>query len=266
MLYGPFLLSDFLHIHLCFAGVTASLMIKKILLPVMIALWVGFMCCCDRPHPDIAQRVHRLLPDSIPLNAVVYTVQPLTSKVAWMARKVTGLHYGTLRIKGGEIYVLDYVFVGGHVEVDMQKLVVLDLTDPDENQRLSDHLRSGDFFAVNEHPVAGFRFRYLEKFPATDEEGNNFKIVGDLSIKNITHTIAFNAFIDHDQETISVVADFDLDRTLWDIRYRSGRFFDQLGDNMIDDLFNVKLEIIARKQLFDPGNKNGHSTSNNSWP
>ncbi len=151
--------------------------------------------------------------------------------------------------------MLDNAFLGGTVEVDMQKLVVLDLADPKQNQKLTNHLRSGDFFAVEAYPVALFRFGYLEKLPQTDEEGNNYKIIGDLSIKNITHTIALNAFIDRNKETIYATASFDLDRTLWDIRYRSGRFFDQLGDHLIDDLFNVKLEIVARKQLFDPGNK-----------
>lgn len=225
-------------------------------LPLILSiLFIGLVTSCGSPNADPAQRVHHSLSGEIPEHAVAYIVQPFSSKMAWMARKITGQHYGTLEVKGGEIFVMENVLVGGNVEIDMQKLRVLDVTDPEVNQRLTNHLRSGDFFAVDVFPVASFRFLFFEKLIETDEEGNNYKITGDLSIKEITHSVAFNAFIEYDQETIYATADFDLDRTLWDIRYRSGRFFDQLGDNMIYDLFNVKLEVIARKQLLSEGDK-----------
>lgn len=216
---------------------------------LLLFLWTGIMCCCNRPDSVQVLGTNPALPGDIPSHAVAYTVAPYASKLAWMARKVSGQHYGTLQIKGGEIFVVEDVLVGGMVEVDMQKLVVLDLTDPDVNQRLTSHLQSGDFFAVQAFPVASFRLLTFEKLPETDEQGNNYKIIGELSIKEIVHTIAINAYIELDQEALYASADFDLDRTLWDIRYRSGRFFDHLGDNLIFDLFNVKLEIVAWKQL-----------------
>jgi hypothetical protein len=36
-----------------------------------------------------------------------------------------------------------------------------------------------------------------------------------------------------------------VDRTLYDIRYGSGKFFDNLGDNMIYDEFTLEVVVIA---------------------
>jgi len=45
---------------------------------------------------------------------------------------------------------------------------------------------------------------------------------------------------------VNAAADFDIDRTQWDLKYGSGKFFENLGDKMISDNFNLKLKLIAR--------------------
>jgi hypothetical protein len=43
-------------------------------------------------------------------------------------------------------------------------------------------------------------------------------------------------------------AKFDIDRTLWNIRYGSGKFFKGLGDKMINDniTLNINLQATAK--------------------
>jgi hypothetical protein len=48
-----------------------------------------------------------------------------------------------------------------------------------------------------------------------------------------------------DGENVRVDADFELDRTLWDVRFGSGKFFEDLGDNVIDDNFRVEAHVVA---------------------
>jgi hypothetical protein len=42
-------------------------------------------------------------------------------------------------------------------------------------------------------------------------------------------------------------AEFAVDRTKYDIKYGSGKFFQGLGDKTIDDTFSVKVRVVATK-------------------
>lgn len=47
-------------------------------------------------------------------------------------------------------------------------------------------------------------------------------------------------------EAVNATAEFEIDRTEWDIKYGSGKFFQDLGDKMIYDNFIIKLNIAAK--------------------
>jgi hypothetical protein len=38
-----------------------------------------------------------------------------------------------------------------------------------------------------------------------------------------------------------------IDRTLWDVRYKSGKFFDNLKDQAIADSIEFNIKIVAKK-------------------
>ena len=44
---------------------------------------------------------------------------------------------------------------------------------------------------------------------------------------------------------LGAYAEMKIDRTLYDIKYGSGKFFEGLGDKMIDDHFMIKFKIAA---------------------
>ncbi len=83
---------------------------------------------------------------------------------------------------------------------------------------------------------------------STDAQGNNSWISGNLSIKGITQGIKFPAFIELTEGNLTAKADFNIDRTLWDIRYRSGKFFPELGDKAISDEIGIAFELTATAQ------------------
>lgn len=199
----------------------------------------------DRSSRD--QVSEDLEPGEIPSGSVSYRINPETSEIAWMASKVTGQHNGTIDVEGGNVYLYEGSPVGGNVDINMESITVLDLTDPEMNAQLTGHLKSDDFFSVDSHPEANFEFLTFDELQEIDEDGNNYKVTGNLTIKDITHTIAFNANIMDHGNYIHTIADFDLDRTLWDIRFRSGKFFENLGDNLIHDNFTLELDVVADK-------------------
>jgi hypothetical protein len=220
---------------------------KRIQILTLAAMAVLVMAACGRGSDRAAQVVERLEPGEIPAGSVPYAILPAQSVVAWEGSKVTGKHDGTIGVQSGNIYVYEGYLVGGTVYMDMENLVVLDLEDPDMNARLTGHLKSDDFFSVETYPTATFEFLRFEELDEPDDEGNNYKVTGNLTIKGITHTIAFNANIHEHDNQIHALADFDLDRTLWDVRFRSGRFYENLGDNLIHDHFNLKLDVVASR-------------------
>ena len=220
---------------------------KRIQLITLAALAVLVMTACGSSSERAAQVVERLEPGEIPAGSMPYAIIPAQSSVAWEGSKVTGKHDGTIGIQSGTIYVYEGYLVGGTVYMDMENLVVLDIENPETNARLTGHLKSDDFFSVATHPVATFEFLKFEKLDEPDNKGNNYEVTGNLTIKGITHTIAFNANIHEHGNQIHALADFDLDRTMWDVRFRSGRFYENLGDNLIHDHFNMKLDVTATR-------------------
>ena len=41
-------------------------------------------------------------------------------------------------------------------------------------------------------------------------------------------------------------ANFDLDRTEWNVLYGSGKFYEKLGRHLVSDLITLDLKIVAR--------------------
>jgi polyisoprenoid-binding protein YceI len=177
--------------------------------------------------------------------ASVYNIDPAASKVEWIGKKVTGQHNGTVNVASGELNVSNNELEAGKINLDMNSITVLDLTDAESNGKLTGHLKSDDFFSVEKNPTATFEITNVEK--VSDDKGNNYKIDGNLTIKGITKNISFPANVSINDQTITAKADFDIDRTQWDIKYGSGKFFEGLGDKMIDDNFNIKFNITANK-------------------
>lgn len=203
------------------------------------------MTACGGPNENAAEISERLQPGEKPENAEVRTIDVNRSVVAWKGTKVTGQHDGTIGLASGELYLVDDQIVGGNIVIDMTQIVVLDIEDPETNARLKGHLESDDFFSVATYPDATFEMAQIEKLENAEEGQPNYTIRGNLTIKGITHGVSFPAYVSVQDGVVTAEADFDLDRTMWDVRFGSGRFFEDLGDNLIHDDFNMKLDIVA---------------------
>ncbi len=167
------------------------------------------------------------------------TVKIKVSTVEWIGKKVTGQHNGSINIKEGKLYVHDGVIERGKIMIDMTTIQVLDL-EGEWAGKLKGHLESDDFFDVKNHDVAVFEIKKVTK---GDKEKS--KVDGILTIKGISHPISFDANIEMKDGKLAAYAEVTVDRTLYDIKYGSGKFFEGLGDKMIDDNFIIKFKIAA---------------------
>ena len=167
-----------------------------------------------------------------------YTVNVDSSTVKWTGKEITtDTHYGTLGLKQGAVEVSSAGIVRGNVVVDMNSIQCLDMSGRGKT-KLEGHLRSDDFFGVQSYPEAALSFTSLSA-----ETSEKIDFTGDLTIKNITHPITFSGLLHQTGNSYSATIHFSFDRTLYDVKYRSGKYFKDLGDKLILDDIDIVAEI-----------------------
>lgn len=162
--------------------------------------------------------------------AVEVSINTGVSVVSWSGERIVGsAHAGTVAIKEGTAKLLDGKLVQGEAVIDMTTIV-------GDNDRLVEHLKNADFFDVATYPEAKIVIKSV-----TENEMGEQIATADLTIKNITNEVTFAIT----EEAGAMMMSFNIDRTLWDIKYDSGKFFADLGDKAIKDeiMFGVKIVL-----------------------
>jgi len=155
------------------------------------------------------------------------------SAVTWKAYKVTGSHTGTVNLTEGALIFDEGKLTGGEFTVDMTSLANSDL-EGEYKGKLEGHLKSDDFFGVATHQYAKLVFTKI------DPSGkNSYEVTGELTIKGITNPISFDVSVYGSKATASL----KVDRTNYDIKFRSGNFFENLGDKTIYDEFDLVVDL-----------------------
>ncbi len=169
-----------------------------------------------------------------------FKVDTQKSKVVWVGKKVTGEHTGTVPISNGALIWADNKLKGGSFDIDVKALTVTDITDASYNAKLVDHLKNDDFFAVDKFPKANFVISSV-----TPKGGDNYEIVGKLTIKGITNEVKFPALVRADKGRLTAQANIAVDRTKYNIKFRSSNFFENLGDKAIENDFRLDVNLVA---------------------
>ena len=154
------------------------------------------------------------------------------SYLRWYGEELTGkTHFGNLSFKKAQINLQDGVITSGNFLVNMTSLTVEDLSGGGK-AKLTRHLKSDDFFSVEKHPEAILTITQKAKV-----ENGVQRLVGELTIKRIHHPVEFTMTLGDNN---SANAQLTFDRSKYEVRFRSGSFFENLGDKLILD--DIKLE------------------------
>lgn len=168
------------------------------------------------------------------------------STVEWVGNKVTGSHDGSLEILKGEVTIEKGTIKGGRFILDMTSIKVLDIKDPKKNKSLEKHLKNDDFFGVNNYPKGVFEFSVATPIKGAKEGEPNYHFKGDLALKGITHALEFDARVDMNKKGATASGTIIVDRTKYNIRYKSNKFFDGLGDRAIYDEFIITFRVVTQ--------------------
>jgi polyisoprenoid-binding protein YceI len=173
---------------------------------------------------------------------VSFKVDAAKSNITWLAKKVTGEHSGRLTFQSGTVLTDGKALTGGTFTVDMTTLIVTDITDKETNGKLVGHLNSPDFFDVAGHKTSTLAIKNVK---ATGKD--TYDVTADLTIKGITKPVTFPATVTITGSNVTAKATVKVDRTNYDIKYGSGKFFEGLGDKVIYDDFTIDLNVVAAK-------------------
>ena len=174
-----------------------------------------------------------------------YTVNPEQSEFRWAGQKplIDGYtNSGTIDLSEGSIIVGENEATGTFT-LDMNSIHVgLTAKKPGQEGALEGHLKGERWFNVETYPTATFT---ITSVTPTESE-LVYTVTGDLTLKGTTNTVTFPARIYQTPEgLLKAEADLEIDRTLWGITAGSGNFFEDLGDNLIDDMVLLSFSLVA---------------------
>ncbi len=164
------------------------------------------------------------------------------SSVGWKAAKVTGEHWGKVSISDAKLDYENGRIQGGSFEIDMRTITVEDIKDANSNKRLVDHLRSDDFFSVDK-----FNKSSMTIIDAKTSNGKDYEIKANLIIKGISQPVSFPVSVSEEGNKVIATGKITFDRTKYDIKYRSGNYFENLADRLIYDEVSLDVKLVGMK-------------------
>jgi polyisoprenoid-binding protein YceI len=174
-------------------------------------------------------------------NVVAQDFNVLAEKsiLRWTGKKTAKSHTGIVKLKEGSFVIKKNKFVSGEFVIDMNSIVEGDGSDPNKGARLMGHLKSDDFFSVEKFPTVTLKITESTAF-----EKDLATVKADLTIKGITHPVTFQVKRMGGVFQTSI----SFDRSLYDVKYGSGKFFENLGDNAIDDMIPLDVTLVTVKK------------------
>jgi polyisoprenoid-binding protein YceI len=169
--------------------------------------------------------------DSGPQSGVKYAFTE-ASKVGFIGSKVTGSHHGGFKDFTGYFTVKDGKPVGN------EHRVVIDMNSTwADNEKLTGHLKSPDFFDVEKFPQATFDVTELQ-----ETSPGHYTVSGNFTLHGVSKNISFPATVTQSGDTVNIDAKFNINRKDFAINY-PGKVDDLIRDEVV-----IELDLEAKPQ------------------
>lgn len=219
---------------------------KNLLFPI-VAGTLLIASCQDAPEADTAEAGDAQQVEQAA--GTTYTADVTQSKVEWIGTKPVGQHHGTFALQNGTLIVSENALKGGTFTIDV-KSITPDDQDAEYNAKLQGHLLSADFFDAEKHPTGTFEITSVTEGVQNAEtlvmKDATHTITGNLTLKGITKSITFPAKVAMTESSVTADANFNIDRTQWEIIYGNDQ---SLGDKFIRPEVNLQVHLVASPQM-----------------
>jgi polyisoprenoid-binding protein YceI len=215
---------------------------------LLVAGLITFVAACDKaPKGDDAKITEK--EQAVAATGTSFIVDTARSYVKFTGNGVGKNHPGTFKLNYGAVAVKNDSLSGGTFVININSMN-MEQRDAGIKEKLRPHLLSGDFFDAAKFGTATFEITNVMPWEPKDGEkslveGANFSISGNLQLKDVTKNITFPAKLDLDANTLKGKANFDIDRTQWQMNYGNDK---TLGDKFISETVNIELYLEARRE------------------
>ncbi len=159
-------------------------------------------------------------------------INPENSKVEFVGSKVTGRHDGGFKKFAGTIALVNGKPEDSTVSIDIDTASVFT-----DQEGLTKHLQTGDFFDAAKYPKA--TFKATKVVPDPTKGAGNYLVTGDLELRGVKKSVTFPAAITVKDGEVAVTADFSINRKDFNILY-AGKADDLIRDDVV-----IKLDLKA---------------------
>jgi polyisoprenoid-binding protein YceI len=199
---------------------------KNFLFIATTAVALIFAGCGETPPPP---------PETPEVVETTYTIDAANSSVEW-GGAILGMkaHAGTIAITSGSVTVSNGMVTGGSVTVDMSTIMPTDdnFTEDQPREMLIGHLKSADFFDVENNPTATFTF--------TGSEGD--VVNGTMTIRGVTHPESITGVtIMENEGQFSASGSAEIGREKYGVSFPG-----PAADILISDNIDLTFKIVAQ--------------------
>ncbi|MBX2796058.1 MAG: YceI family protein [Myxococcales bacterium] len=163
---------------------------------------------------------------------VAWAVNTETSKVQALGAKVTATHPIMFKDYSGTVHVDEGKVSGVAFTVQMATL-------ESDAEKLTQHLKTADFFDVEKFPTA--EFNSSEVKDGSDVEGMTHTVTGTFTIRGETKQITFPAKVEMGEAEVTAETEFALNRKDFKIEYPG------MPDDLIQDNVVLTVSLVAPK-------------------
>ncbi len=156
-------------------------------------------------------------------------VDAARSSVKAVGAKVTASHELTFSDFSGAVRLDGENFAGVEVKVGVASVAT-------DSEKLVEHLKTEDFFAVGQYPDATFTSTSVT---AGGEGGTTHTVTGNLTLRGVTKEIRFPATVAVRGEAVEAKAEFSI------VRADFGIVYPGKPDNLIQDKVLMKIELVS---------------------
>ncbi len=177
-----------------------------------------------------------------------FVIDTTASYVRFTGNGVGKNHPGKFKLASGTAAIANNQITGGSFVINIKSMELEEMGGMFDD-KLRPHLMSGDFFDADKFGTAKFDITSVVPYERNSSDtsivdGANFTVSGNLTLKGVTKNVTFPARVDLDDNTLKAKANFDIDRTQWQMNYGNDK---TLKDKFISEKVNIELDLQARK-------------------
>ena len=206
----------------------------RVLFPMLVAAALLAAACSD-PTANLARATTGSAAEVTRAEGKTLKFSHEGSAVEFVGSKVTGTHKGGFQAFRGTAIISDDGSKLLQVEVEINVDSIWTDDPSATNEKLTGHLKSGDFFDAANHPKAKFVSTEIK----AGGEGGTHTLTGNLTMRGITKGISFPANVTLQGGKLTADAAFKVNRKDFGMKY------DGKADNLIRDDVGITLKVSA---------------------